>query len=581
MYILKIKNFFKENFDYVLAFFVPLSALIFSVTITKPIYMVNDDFLFRSVIEGRYFGFPSEFIFFINFLYMKFLKILYLLNNNLPWYDLLFALFIFISFLVITLITNKILKNRFLKYTNAFILFIFSFVLFTTFQFTLVSEILAISVASVAGYILFGEKVSTKAVIFASFYIILFSVISSLIRVDALPLILLAGILFFIFLIDKFNFSKKKIFILFLLCLTFFINRKLNDYNIAVHDRELLNFAEYNQKLNFFNENTVYRQSNVKLDRIIKKISPELKKSNFTENDFRLLLKWYSTGDNIYGGENLKYLYKNISSEISIKRDINYVIKSFPNKFSVYFFNRHFILLQLLIIFILAVSVFKKDYLYRLLAIHFVFICFLAFLDIYLKMLPFRVYFPLLVFEYMVMIFSAAYYKQYFSEIKNLKIINAVLIVISLAALGYFGFIKRIYYNNNLYKSYYAIKNFNFNNYKYVFVEPMLAWCMLSPYDMNYTNMDNKILYNWNVYTRYYDYKMRKLNMERNLYSNLLKEEVYLLGLNNVSPVREIEQSLREHQGIDTRAVKVDTVLADKIYLYKFIPKENLKLNKN
>lgn len=579
MNILKMRNFFKEKIDYFLAFFVPLLALIFSVTVTKPVYMVNDDFVFRSVVEGRYFGIHSEFIYFINFLYMRFLKFLYYLNDNLPWYDLLFALFMFVSLFVITFITNKLLKNNFVKFINSFILSIFSFVFFTTFQFTLVSEILAVSVVAILGYVLLSEKITTKMLIFSSLYVILFSTISTLIRAEGLPLILLMSAILSIFFINKISFSKKKIFLLFLLCFAFFLNRKLNDYNILVHDKELLNFVEYNTTLNFLHEKTVYSNGDIELKKIIKKIAPELKKSNFTENDFRLLLKWYSTGDNIYSGNSLIFLYNNISSKISQKKDVNYIIKKFPSRFYKYFFNKEFIVLQLLIIFILGVCVFKKFYLYKIMAIHFIFVCILAGMDIWAKELPFRVYFPLVVFEYVLMIFSASFYNQLFPKIRNLKIINAFLIVIALFSFTYFGFIKKIQKNNDLYKSYYAIKNFDFSKYKYVFVEPMMAWCMLSPYDMDYPEMSNKILYNWNVYSKYYDYKMNRLNMDRNLYSNFLKDDVYLLGMNRVTPVRELEQSLREHQHIDTRAVKVDIVLADKIFLYKFIPKE--RINKN
>ncbi len=575
-----MKKFFKEKINYILAFFVPLSALVLSVTITKPIYMINDDFIFRSAIEGRYFGTHSEFIFFIHFIYMKFLKFLYLLNNNLPWYDLLFALFIFISFFAITLITNKLLNNIFFKIINSFILLFFSFIFFTTFQFTLVSEILAISAAVFAGYIFISDKTSKRENIIGFIYIVLASTISSLIRAEALPLILLVSLIMSVFFINKFNFSKKKIFLLTLICLTFFANRILTNYNIAVQNRELPNFVEYNGKLNFFNVRANYVTENINLNKYIKKIEPELNKSNYTENDFKLLLKWYTTGDNIYSGENLNILYKNISQKIFPKQDINSIINKFPNKFSTYFFKTEFILLQLLIIFALVLLVFKKEYLYRLISMHFIFICILTILDIWLNVFPFRVYFPLLVLEYTLMIFSAYYYKQYFIKFKKLTLINVFLIIASLTALCYYDVIKRVQHNNNKYTNYSAIKNFDFNSYGIIFIEPLMGWCMLSPYDMNYTNMNNKILYNWNVYTKHYDYKMRKLNMERNLYSNLLRNNVYLLGF-NTSPVKELEQSLREHQNTDTKAFKVDTILADKIYLYKFIPKEKINQNQN
>ena len=581
MIFFKIKKFLTDNIDSVLAFFAPLLALIFSITITKPVYMINDDFVFRSVVEGRYFGVHSEFIFFINFLYMRFLKFLYFINDNIPWYDLLFAFFIFVSFFVICLVTNKVLKNDFLNKINSFILFIFSFTFFTTFQFTLVAEILAVSAAVLAGYVIISQKVTKKEITLFSIYILFASLVSGLIRAEALPLILLVCLVFSMFFINKYKFSKKNILILFLIGMTFLINNGLKDYNISVHNRELPKFIEYNEKLNFFNEQAAYNRGDMQFKKIIKDISPELKKSNFSENDFKLLTRWYSTGDNIYNGENLFFLYNNISDKISSKYDFNYIIKKFPSMFSSFFFKKEILLLQLFIVLILSMFILKKEYIYKLIAIHFVFICVVTAISIWLKPLPFRVYYPLLVFEYVLMIFSAYDYKIYFSKINNILGLKNLFFVILLITITYFGFFKRAEKNIVLYRDYLAIQNFDFHNYKYVFIEPMMAWCLLSPYDMDYMEMDNKILYNWNVYSKHYDYKMRKLNMERNLYSNLLKENVFLLGLNNETPIKELEQSIREHQHKDTKAIKIDTILADKIYLYKFLPKNQISQDRD
>ena len=575
MYFHNLKNFIKEKIDYLLAFFAPFFAFVLSVSITKPIYLINDDFVMRSFIEGRYLGIHAEFTLFINFLYMKILKFLYILNENLPWYDILFGLFIFISFFVITLFTNKTLNNKFAKFINSFILLIFAFNFFTTFQFTLVSEILAISCAVMAGYIFITNDKSVLKTALCFIYILFASTFSSLIRVEPMQFVLLLSIIFSVFFIKKIQFSKKKIYLIILLILTFFINGELHKYNISEHNKNLPNFVEYNSILAMITDNSIYTSGDKNLNDVTNDILPELANNHYSANDFKLLVRWYSTANSIYSGENINSLYKSIKSKISINKDKNYIINKGMNLFHKYFFEKKVILLQLILISILSILFFRKYYIFNILVIHFLMILLISYFGILMKPLPFRVYYPLLVFEYAIMLMFAKYY-----EAKNLKPLNLIRITSVLILLGLFSHIciyEKIKNNNRTLNNYTAIKNYDFSNYKYIFVEPLMGKDLLIPYDMNYTKMDTKIFYNWNVYSKYYRYKLQRLNLEKDLFENLLNDDVYLLGIKNVTPISDLQQSLKEHQHVDTNIVKAAAICENKIFLYKFIPTNQKK----
>lgn len=139
---MRLITYIKNNYRNLLfAFAINLVLLILILLIFSPIFDTNDDIYIRSFITGEY-GLYDYHIVYSNILFGYMFMFLYKISHLIPWYEIIYYFFIYIS---LSFITYIILNKGKCVYLFLLVLLYFSIDLYVKFQYTKVASILAIS----------------------------------------------------------------------------------------------------------------------------------------------------------------------------------------------------------------------------------------------------------------------------------------------------------------------------------------------------------------------------------------------------------------------------------------------------
>ena len=319
-----------------------------SFVLCHPYYQTIDDLLIKSIADGSYAGTnqPSEFLLFTNIYYGKILKYLYSCCISIDWYDISHYFFLSISMFVINLCLFRKDSNILYKIAS-FLLTVSVFsLLFVSLQFTMVCATLAITAVILAIYYLTEDNLSLPKKSLIILGIFLFSIASSLIRIEAFASIILLGGLFFLSFIRKNNF-KKAIFIIIIMSIT--VTATLGLYiksnKIINSNNEYKTELEYNLTRLDTTEKTI---ASVGLDpdrmwkpaeKTVPAFEKKMKEIGWSIGTYRASLNSLHIGDvNLYNIEKYKKFANVFSDEIKIKNNfkVKFDIADYYNFFKYY-----------------------------------------------------------------------------------------------------------------------------------------------------------------------------------------------------------------------------------------------------
>lgn len=139
------KNIFKSTLFY--SFSGIICILIISYVICHPYYQTNDDVVMKMIASGNSFAFqsPNEHLIYINILYGKALKFLYIHFSSFEWYDIFFSVLTSISGFAIIHSLVRLAEKAVFKVFVTLSLICTLPLFFINVQFTQVASMLAIS----------------------------------------------------------------------------------------------------------------------------------------------------------------------------------------------------------------------------------------------------------------------------------------------------------------------------------------------------------------------------------------------------------------------------------------------------
>lgn len=577
-YLIKLIVDFLTANHLLYTFSVPIFSFIISFIITKPIYNTNDDVAMRLFAEGIIYpkAGPSEFLLFINVLYGRFLKFLYISHPGIPWYDICFASLMLIAFFVLSYCLWQPTKNYIYNFFSTVFLGIFFFTCFTQIQFSIVSSVLFISAAVLA----IKTILSPPKLVFSYFpiclYIIFGIFVSALIRFQ---LILIVGLFAFIlacFVLNKKHLNKTFLIISIMILFGFIFANLGEEYNRKEYKTNpIANHAlEYNFYRSEVQDRSYVYRNNMAPEHLSKIIEPSLNKINWSRNDYLMFHYWCTTGNDLYDLSNMKKLYfataRQVQPPLLSFTNIKKAIK-FPLK---YFFDNN---LNLLLIISLAIIFLNKKYSMFLIASHLAFCLFLGLEACFFREVPFRVYYPLNLLEYAFFILKAqqmnliAYRPKLYDDFVNLKMsfensnfnykikINGLitLFLAMILCINCSQIQKEMMHDaretRRQYKSFLELK---FNPNSIYLISTNLISYVLQPYEINKIDWRNKLTFGWIVELGVYQKKLQDLNLHKDLYLKTCSNHK-IFFLENLMPEyykhMPIRVYLQEHYGFSTK----------------------------
>lgn len=324
------------------------AVYVLSFAVFTPYYQTVDDLLIKSIADGSYAQtkVPSEFLLFTNIYYGKILKFLYLSFPALNWYDISHYFLLTVSMLVIIACLYK--KEGALLYKIVtLLLVILSFtLLFVALQFTLVTVTLATAAVILAIYFITETKLSLvkKLLIIAGF--IVFSLISSLIRIEAFGSVIVLGGLFYLSFINKKNY-KKAIFFVIIVILTvaatlllFYQSNRLIKSNAQYADELNYNLARLETtERTIAGTTTMPSKMFVDVENKIPYFANELEKMGWSIGTYRASLNSLHLGDvDLFNVDKYNQFADKFSDQISIKKNfrIKFNIADYYSTFKYY-----------------------------------------------------------------------------------------------------------------------------------------------------------------------------------------------------------------------------------------------------
>jgi len=314
-----------ESISFLSAFLTASIILIVGLFFFTPQFQTNDDAVVNLAVSGALGGYPSEFLLYQHVFIGIFLKSLYLLAPNFPWYGILMYSYVYIGIVVTGYSIFRINYNFFVLWLWLLLLITYILSSVVSPQFTI-----SASIISMSGIILlysslsrpFKGKSTTKIVIIIAAGLL---VLGGMIRFQALQMVLVFMSVPLLFMIIFYcNFRTLRSFIIILLTVIIF-SLWLQSLNCQYYSHSL----GWEQ---FYSYNTA-RSDFIDRSKVIwnEQTQSVFKAVGWSQNDLHMLQQWLYLDPDIYSLKNLLFISQQMPELSEQRLTIEYlelVIKS-------------------------------------------------------------------------------------------------------------------------------------------------------------------------------------------------------------------------------------------------------------
>lgn len=291
-----------ESISFLSAFLTASIILIVGLFFFTPQFQTNDDAVVNLAVSGALGGYPSEFLLYQHVFIGVFLKSLYLLAPNFPWYGILMYSYVYIGIVVTGYSIFRINYNFFVLWLWLLLLITYILSSVVSPQFTI-----SASIISMSGIILlysslsrpFKGKSTTKIVIIIAAGLL---VLGGMIRFQALQMVLVFMSVPLLFMtIFYCNFRTLRSFIIILLTVIIF-SLWLQSLNCQYYSHSL----GWEQ---FYSYNTA-RSDFIDRSKVIwnEQTQSVFKAVGWSQNDLHMLQQWLYLDPDIYSLKNLLFI---------------------------------------------------------------------------------------------------------------------------------------------------------------------------------------------------------------------------------------------------------------------------------
>lgn len=562
---------------YLYAFFISVIPFLLSL-ITKPTYNTNDDVAMRMFAEGIIdpTAGASEYLLFINVIYGRFLKFLYMNFQGLPWYDVCFAALLLISFFVIAYCLWKPTANNLYKYVCTAFLGLFFFTCFSQLQFSIVASVMAISGVILALNTAIERPKSLLGYMPITFYIIFSLFMSAQIRFYSMLVMGLFAAVLGLFFLNKKFFTKRFFYICFVMLLGLAISYSGECYNKKVYETnpEANKALEYNFYRSELNDKSYVYRENLKAEDLAERIKTDLNKIGWTTNDYLMINYWNLTGNGFYSIDNMHKLYDAVVKQVQPKLLSANVFENLIKNTFRYALSKKF---NFLLIIVLGLVFFNRRYWQSLVPFHLVFCFLLALISVLFREAPFRVYYPLNFLEFSLLLLKAHqlnlldsvthFYKDKVRFLINGRKFNydfkltygfIIFCVVSLIIFNNYSKIQKPFLKENKitttkYKEYMKVP---FKADSVYIVAPTPLYFTLLPYNLKTIDWNNKISYGWIIALDVYQKKLANMKLNQDFWLKVCNDKnIYFLEALNPEVLGKMPARtfIKEHYGLNAK----------------------------